>query len=131
MNNLNDLFHHFNVKNILIPLSLLGFIFITVNYFIIPTHTSQVSVYFLDSVHKHTRRWMGGVKEISPATWSAHILIEGKNVVCDIPNSLYSTLKNLSDNNRFAVLHYHYAIFSDDIVCEQLDASSIKNITTQ
>ena len=98
------------------------FLFFIENKSVLPTHTKQVSVYFLDVVPKHMRRWIGGVIDLSPATWNAHILLEGKNVVCDISYSLYSMLKKTSNNERFGLLRYHHALFSDEIVCERLDA---------
>lgn|GEM_PF-5829261 len=113
---------YFNAKTIVLLLSVLSVLFIIGNRFLFPTYTKQVAVYFIDNVPKHTRRGVGGVRELSSASWSAHILVDGKNVVCDIPSSLYMMLKNSTDNARFAVLYYRHAIFSDALVCERLDA---------
>jgi len=99
----------------------LGFLCFIGKILFFPTYTKQVSVYFLDHEPKHTRRWNGGVKELSPASWSAHILLEGKNVDCDITHSLYSALITEPSDKRVALLSYHHALFSDAIVCERLD----------
>lgn len=122
MKSKNIFFGYFNAKTSLsLVLMFVSLFFIGKNY-IFSTQTKQVSVYLLDAIPKHTRRWSGGIKELSPARWRAYILFEGKNVNCDIDKSLYSTLKKESNNKRYAQLSYHYALFSDEIICERLDA---------
>lgn len=115
---------HLNIK--IIALSLFVFIlgFSWASNTIFRTHNEQVSIFLIDSIPKHKKRWAGGIKELSPAKWNAHMLIEGKNVVCDIPSSLYSTFKKLSNINRIGLLHYHHAFFSNEIICDQLDVAA-------
>lgn len=111
----------FDAKTFMFSLVIISSLLFIGKGFILSTHTTQVSVYFLDAIPKHTKRWRGGIKEVSPARWQASMLFEGKNVNCDITKSLYSTLKMASNNKRYAQLSYHYSMFSDEIVCERLD----------
>jgi hypothetical protein len=112
---------YFNVKTIALFIAVLSAVFFIENKSILPTHTSQVVVYFLDLIPKHTLRTIGGVKNISPSAWSAHVMIEGKSVICDISSSVYATLKAESNEKRLGLLSYHHALFSDEMVCEQLE----------
>jgi hypothetical protein len=112
---------YLNFKKILFFFLVLFSTFYFVNEFYFNSHSERVSIFLIDAVPRHTKRWIGGVKELSPARWDAHTLIEGKNVVCDIPSSIYSAFKKTSANNRIALVHFHYSLFSNEIICEQLD----------
>lgn len=113
--------NYLNLKKMLFILPVLFFTFYFVNKLYFNSHSERVSIFLIDAIPRHTKRWIGGVKESSPARWDAHTLIEGKNVVCDIPSSIYSAFKKTSANNRIALVHFHYSLFSDEIICEQLD----------
>lgn len=108
-------------KAIFFFLSVLFFTFYFVNKFYFSAHSERVSIFHIDAIPRHTKRWIGGVKKLSPTQWNAHTLIEGKNVVCDISSSIYSAFKKTSENNRIALVHFHHSLFSDEIICDQLE----------
>lgn len=123
MSQTRNSFRYFAIKIIFLLTTIVGLIFFIENNSILPSHSNQVSIYFLDSSPQHTKRTRSGRHEvITPAMWKAYILLEGKNVVCDISSDLYMKLKNNSNNQRVGLLHYHHAFFSDKIVCEKLEA---------